>query len=29
VSLATAIDAEGMKAELITRLARAVSAPYS
>ena len=29
VSVATAIDAEGMKAELITRLGRAVSAPYS
>ena len=29
VSVATAIDAEGMKAELITRLGRAVGAPYS
>jgi len=29
VSVATAIDADGMKAELITRLGRAVSAPYS
>jgi inosine-uridine nucleoside N-ribohydrolase len=29
VSLATAIDAEGMKAELIARLTRAVGAPYS
>lgn len=29
VSLATAIDAEGMKAELVARLARAVSAPVS
>ena len=29
VSVATAIDAEGMKAELIERLGRAVSAPYS
>jgi purine nucleosidase len=29
VSVATAIDAEGMKAELIARLGRAVAAPYS
>ena len=29
VTLAVALDAEGMKAELIARLARAVSAPYS
>jgi purine nucleosidase len=29
VTVATAIDPEGMKAELITRLSRAVSAPYS
>ncbi|HEX2844219.1 MAG TPA: nucleoside hydrolase, partial [Candidatus Limnocylindria bacterium] len=29
VTLATAIDAEGMKGELLARLARAVSAPYS
>jgi purine nucleosidase len=29
VSVATAIDADGMKAELISRLARAVGAPYS
>ena len=29
VEVATAIDAEGMKAELIARLSRAVSAPYS
>ena len=29
VALATAIDAEGMKAELVERLARAVSVPYS
>jgi purine nucleosidase len=29
VSVATSIDADGMKAELITRLSRAVSAPYS
>ena len=29
VTLATAIDAEGMKQELLTRLARAVSAPVS
>jgi purine nucleosidase len=29
VSLATAIDAGGMKAELVARLSRAVSAPYS
>lgn len=29
VGLATAIDAEGMKAELVARLARAVSAPVS
>ena len=29
VSVATAIDAEGMKAELITRHGRAVGAPYS
>jgi inosine-uridine nucleoside N-ribohydrolase len=29
VSVATAIDGEGMKAELLARLARAVSAPYS
>ena len=29
VSAATAIDADGMKAELIARLARAVSVPYS
>lgn len=29
VHVATAFDAEGMRAELITRLARAVSAPYS
>jgi purine nucleosidase len=29
VAVATAIDAEGMKAELLTRLARAVSAPTS
>ena len=29
VSVATAIDAEGMKAELITRLGRAVGAPYT
>jgi inosine-uridine nucleoside N-ribohydrolase len=29
VSVATAINADGMKAELIARLARAVSAPYS
>lgn len=29
VKVATAIDSEGMKAELIARLSRAVSAPYS
>lgn len=29
VKLATAIDPEGMKAELLARLSRAVSAPYS
>jgi inosine-uridine nucleoside N-ribohydrolase len=29
VSVATAIDPDGMKAELIARLSRAVSAPYS
>jgi hypothetical protein len=29
VSLATAIDGDGMKAELLARLGRAVSAPYS
>lgn len=29
VSVATAIDADGMRAELITRLGRAVGAPYS
>jgi len=29
VSIATAIDADGMRAELIARLVRAVSAPYS
>jgi inosine-uridine nucleoside N-ribohydrolase len=29
VTVATAIDGEGMKAELLARLARAVSAPYS
>jgi inosine-uridine nucleoside N-ribohydrolase len=29
VALATAIDADGMRAELLARLSRAVSAPYS
>jgi hypothetical protein len=29
VDLATAIDADGMKAELLERLGRAVSAPYA
>jgi purine nucleosidase len=29
VDVAVAVDAEGMKAELLTRLARAVSAPYA
>jgi hypothetical protein len=29
VSVATAIDADGMKGELISRLGRAVGAPYS
>jgi hypothetical protein len=29
VSVAISLDADGMKAELLTRLSRAVSAPYS
>ena len=29
VAVATAIDPDGMKAELIARLGRAVGAPYS